>query len=154
VSILALVLAPWWIFRFSLDVTNDVLNRKSLAALGWSNLARLMPILYHYQTQFFGLRNWSILWILAFGTLLMRCRQIWRNDVKWLVLTVLLVFSGYTSIYLISPYSVAPFDVLWHLRTSASRLFIHFVPLIVLALARLYSEPSRGGTFTGWSMKH
>jgi hypothetical protein len=144
VSILILVLAPWWIFRFSLDLTNDVLNQKNLAALGWSNLARLMPILYHYQTQFFGLRNWNILWILAFGTLLIRFRQIWRSDVKWLVLTVFLIFSGYTSIYLITPYSVAPFDVLWHLRTSASRLFIHFVPLIVLVLARIYSEPCGG----------
>jgi hypothetical protein len=146
-SILVLLLAPWWIFRFSLTLTNDVLNRSSiLAALRWENFQRIKLVLYHYQAQFFELRNWNLLWIMAFGVLVFRFKQILRSDLKYVALAILSVFSAYTAVYFITPYKVAPYDVLWHLRTSASRLFIHFVPLILFGMAKLYLDTTSGVT--------
>ncbi len=134
-----LVQGPWLIYKSTLHVTNDVVNRRALlAAMRWTLVERLPPILYHYQTQVFGLRNWNIVWILFLLALILRGKHIMKTEGKYLVLPVLLSLLVYTSIYLITPR-----DLVWHLKTSASRVFLHFLPVVVFALAWLYAEEKK-----------
>ncbi|MEW5979537.1 MAG: hypothetical protein AB1898_27385 [Acidobacteriota bacterium] len=135
-AIVLVVLAPWLAFRVGIEVSNDVINQKNiLEAMHWNTLSRIPAILYHYQGHIFGFKNWNLLWVLAFGLLAVRFRSLWRSDLRYVVLAVALPLLVYTGTYLVTPYHEAPFDVLWHLRTSASRLLIHVVPVVVFGLA-------------------
>ena len=51
-----------------------------------------------------------------------------------------LTLVAYMSVYLITPYTVPPFDVTWHLRTSASRLLLHVLPQVVFLIGLAFGE--------------
>jgi hypothetical protein len=145
IVILCAVLFPWFSFRASIDVTNDVINKETiLAGWKWENLERIKPILYQYQAQFFGPKNWNIVWVLFFGTIIFRPRRLIKRDFRYIMLPLTLVIFAYSTVYLIMP-----FDPEWHLKTSVSRLFLHFLPLIVFFLARSYVEESKTNTKQG-----
>ncbi len=138
--ILLVIQGPWLIYRFSLQVGNDVINRDALmASFTWMTLKRIVPILYHYQTQIFGPKNWNVVWIVFLGSLIYRFKRIFQCQVKYILLPILLTVLVYTSIYFITPR-----DVVWHLKTSASRVSLHFLPLIIFFLAGLYAEEKQG----------
>jgi hypothetical protein len=136
VLIFCAVLYPWLSFRASLDLSNDVINKGTiLTGWRWENLRRIKPILYQYQAQFFGPKNWNIVWVLFFGTIIARPKRLMTGDFRFIIVPLTLVLSAYTTVYFIMP-----FDVEWHLRTSVSRLFLHFLPLVIFFLARSYLE--------------
>ena len=134
--ILLFIQGPWLIYRHSLQVGNDVVNRQAIAAsFTWSTLQRIGPILYHYQSQVFGPKNWNIVWIVFLGSLLCRFRRILQSQVMYVLIPILLTSFVYTSVYLFTPR-----DVVWHLKTSASRVSLHLLPLVIFFLAVLYAE--------------
>lgn len=136
---------PWLIYRTSLQVHNDVVNQETiLASLTWGNLKRIKPILYHYQSQVFGLKNWNIVWIVFLGSLLYRFRRILQSQVKYILAPIFLAGLIYTWVYFITPR-----DVAWHLKTSASRVFLHFLPLVIFFLADVYAEEKQGWSSGG-----
>jgi hypothetical protein len=138
--ILMTIEGPWLIYRTSLQVHNDVVNQETiLSSLTLENLKRVKPILYHYQSQVFGLKNWNIVWIVFLGSLLCRFRRIFQSQVKYLLALIFLAGLIYTWVYFITPR-----DVVWHLRTSASRIFLHFLPLVIFFLADVYAEEKKG----------
>jgi len=51
-----------------------------------------------------------------------------------------MTFSIYTSAYF-----MAFNDVAWHLKTSVSRLMVHFVPLVVFGFACAYLDSTQTG---------
>jgi hypothetical protein len=127
---------PWLIYRTSLQVHNDVINQEAiLSNLTWGNLKRIGPILYHYQSQVFGIKNWNIVWIVFLGSLLYRFRRILHSQAKYILAPIFLAGLTYTWVYFITPR-----DVAWHLKTSASRVFLHFLPLVIFFLADVYVE--------------
>ncbi|HVN79607.1 MAG TPA: hypothetical protein VMW38_11470 [Terriglobia bacterium] len=126
---------PWLAFRVYFHLSNDVVNKDALwASLHWSTLKRLVPIFYAYQTQIWGLRNWNLVWIALLVVLVLRGKSIVKTDSIYLLLPILMCLLVYTSIYLITPR-----DVVWHLKTSVSRVYLHFLPLTVFFLARVYA---------------
>ncbi|HET6961814.1 MAG TPA: hypothetical protein VFJ27_04940, partial [Terriglobia bacterium] len=54
-----------------------------------------------------------------------------------------LTLAAYMSVYLITPYTLPPFDVTWHLRTSASRLLLHLLPQVVFLVGLAFGETDR-----------
>jgi hypothetical protein len=126
---------PWLMFRASFRLSNDVVNKDALwASLHWSTLKRVGPILYQYQTQIFGLKNWNLIWISFLVVLVLRGKAIMKKDARYLLFPILMCVLVYTAIYLISPR-----DVIWHLKTSVSRVYLHFLPITVFLLARVYA---------------
>lgn len=110
--------------------SGPALNAQNLAA----GIRKLPAILYAYQIQFFGPKKWNIIWILFIIALLVRFKKALYENILWLTSAILLVFAGYTLIYMNSP------DLSWHLDTTVSRLFIHFLPVVVLWLALMFKE--------------
>ena len=98
---------------------------------------RMPAILYEYQIQFFGPKKWNIVWVLFILGFILGFKKIFLKDIFPVTLGILLIFSGYSIVYMLSS---APQGFGWHLSTSGSRLFIHFVPIIVLWLALLFNE--------------
>ncbi len=98
---------------------------------------RIPAILYEYQIQFFGPKKWNIIWIVFITGFVLGFKKIFSKDILPVTLAILLVFSGYSIVYMLSS---VPQGFGWHLSTSGSRLFIHFLPITVLWLALLFKE--------------
>lgn len=98
---------------------------------------RIPAILYEYQIQFFGPKKWNIVWVLFIMGFIGGFKKIFSEEVFPVTLAILLVFLGYTAVYMLSS---APQGFGWHLSTSGSRLFLHFVPIVVLWLALMFKE--------------
>jgi hypothetical protein len=141
ICILAVALMPWYRFQDSLGSRNDVINSDAVTAgLTWGSLSRVGPILYHLQTQVFGPKNWNLVWILFGAAVGLRRRVLLRSPAVFVACAVGLALAAYMSVYLITPYGVPPFDVTWHLRTSASRLLLHVLPLVVFLIGLAFGE--------------
>ncbi|MDD3296592.1 MAG: glycosyltransferase family 39 protein [Candidatus Omnitrophica bacterium] len=126
VALLIPALALKWITSAGLE--NHTVNALAFSNFQLSNIKRIPMILYSYQKQFFGIKRWNILWIIFFGTALCRFRKLLEGDKKYLTIGISLIFAGYTAVFILSP---GPQE---DLRT-VSRLFLHFLPLIVFFVA-------------------
>ena len=144
VCILAVVLTPWYRFQISLGLRNDVINREALVSgLQWANLNRVGPILYHFQTQVFGPKNWNLVWVLFCVAVGLRRKVLLRLPAASVLCVVASVLVAYAGVYLVTPYGVPPFDVAWHLRTSASRLLLHVLPQVVFLIGLAFGETEK-----------
>lgn len=112
-----------------------------LGKFGLTNLTtafkRVPLILYEYQIQFFGPKKWNLVWILFVAGFISNIKTAFSKELLPVTLAIMFIFSAYGVIYMVTPQAIS-----WHLSTSASRLFIHFVPLIVLWLAILSEKLS------------
>lgn len=98
---------------------------------------RIPAILYEYQIQFFGPKKWNIIWILFIAGFISGFKKIFSKEIFSVTLAIFLVLSGYSVVYMLSS---VPQGFGWHLSTSGSRLFLHFVPIVVLWLALMFEE--------------
>jgi hypothetical protein len=97
-----------------------------------SNIKRIPLILYEYQRQFFGPKKWNIIWIIFLLSFIFNIKRLLAGDGRFLTLTILFIFCGYTAVYMLTPQNIT-----WHLSTTASRFFIHFVPIVILWLSEI-----------------
>ncbi|MCX5667106.1 MAG: glycosyltransferase family 39 protein [Candidatus Omnitrophica bacterium] len=109
----------------------------SLASKIITGFRRIPAILYEYQIQFFGPKKWNMIWMLFIAGFILGFKKIFSKEIFPVTLAILLVFSGYSIVYMLSS---APQGFGWHLSTSGSRLFLHFVPMVVLWLALIFKE--------------
>jgi hypothetical protein len=116
------------------DFTGTQISMASKIITGFK---RIPAILYEYQIQFFGPKKWNMIWILFITGFILGFKRIFSKDIFPVTLAVILVFAGYSVVYMLSQ---APQGFGWHLSTSGSRLFIHFVPIVVLWLVLMFKE--------------
>jgi hypothetical protein len=109
----------------------------SLCSKIMTGFERIPAILYEYQIQFFGPKKWNMVWVIFIASLIPGCKKIFSKEVFPATLAVFFALSGYSIVYMLSS---APQGFGWHLSTSGSRLFIHFVPIVVLWLALMFKE--------------
>ena len=135
---------PWYLFKDSLGLRNDVINSETVTVgLSWNRLSRVGPILYHLQTQLFGPKNWNLVWILLCAAVGLRRKVLLRAPAVFVLGAMGLTLAAYMSVYLITPYTVPPFDVSWHLRTFASRLLLHGLPQVVFLIGLAFGETEK-----------
>lgn len=103
-----------------------------------AGLNRIPAILYEYQIQFFGPKKWNIIWILLIaGTIWGLYKKVLSKNLAPLAISIMFTFLGYSAVYILSS---PPQGIGWHLSTTGSRLLMHFVPIVVLFLAILFSK--------------
>lgn len=109
---------------------------------GPSDLARILlniknvpSILYEYQIQFFGPKKWNIVWIIFLFTFVANFKNSFSRGIRFITVTLIFIFLGYTSIYIMLSKSIT-----WYLSTTASRFFIHFLPLVLFWLVLIFKE--------------
>ena len=102
-----------------------------------TGLKRIPAILYEYQIQFFGPKKWNIVWILFISGFVFGFKKIFSKNIFPATLSILFVFAGYSVVYMLSS---TPRGIGWHLSTSGSRLFLHFVPIVVFWMALMFKE--------------
>ncbi len=145
VLVLLVLLLPWQVVKFSLGLRNYLANQETIGAgFGWENFNRIGTILYFLQTQFFGPNNWNLIWVCLFAAVFLRHQALLRPPASVVALSVMLVLTAYLSVYLLTPYSILPFDLTWHLRTSASRLLLHVLPQVTFLIALAFGKVEPG----------
>jgi len=121
-----------------LAVNSDFIHsQSSLPVRLITGIERIPAILYEYQIQFFGPKRWNIIWILFIAGFFIGFKRIFSKDMFPLTAAIILIFLGYSAVYMLSS---APQGFGWHLSTSGSRLFIHFVPIVALWLVLLFKK--------------
>lgn len=137
-SLLAVIVYVLILQSAGLAVNSDFTGTQvSMASKIITGFNRIPAILYEYQIQFFGPKKWNIVWVLFIMGLVLRFKKIFLKEIFPVTLVIFLIFSGYSIVYMLSS---APQGFGWHLSTSGSRLFLHFVPIVVLWLALMFKE--------------
>ncbi|MDD5496475.1 MAG: hypothetical protein PHP46_05195 [Candidatus Omnitrophica bacterium] len=137
-SVLAVAAYLLIVHSIGLAVNEDfALSQASPASRILTGIKRIPAILYEYQIQFFGPKKWNIIWVLFIAGFIAKFRKSFSKDILPATLAIAFVFAGYTAIYMLS---AAPQGFGWHLSTSGSRLFIHFLPITVFWLVLIFKE--------------
>jgi len=139
--IVALVAGPWLALRASEKLDNEVFRFSSVGLERFTDVLGKLDwipvILYEFQKQFFGPKKWNIIWILFLVLLVMNFKTSFVGNMKYVSLSIILILFFYGSVYMLIPIK-GPIN--WYLGSTISRLFIHFVPLVVFWLAMICNE--------------
>ncbi|HEY2843379.1 MAG TPA: hypothetical protein VGJ09_07005, partial [Bryobacteraceae bacterium] len=106
----------------------DVFRPLSAATLVEGS-TRLGVILPHFGKAVLMAKNWGLVWLCAACTLVQLAVQRRREAATWGV-TLLLILAAFTL-----PYMLTLKDLEWHLFTSANRLLLQLVPMVILGAA-------------------
>jgi len=136
IILLLSVLAAWYGYKSAHAIDNDVLTRSNMEKIDLIGMVKRVPyIINEYQRQIFGFKKWNIVWVLFIMAAVYLCKMklIRRYAVILFPIAGLLIF--YTGIYLVTHQ-----DISWHLKSTGSRIFLHFLPLGVLVIAFAVKE--------------
>ncbi|NQT06836.1 MAG: glycosyltransferase family 39 protein [Candidatus Omnitrophica bacterium] len=137
--LIVLILASPWLFIVkSAGLENEVYKFESIGAnrfiSSFTNLDRLPRILYEFQKQFFGPKKWNIVWIIFMALFILNIKTVFRGELKYPTLLLILVIAAYGYSYLLIPLKPGE-PINWNVGSTLSRLFIHFTPLAVYWIA-------------------
>lgn len=136
VLIILVIYFPWMWIKSSAHLENDEIKAANMSPVNViRNYDRIVPIVYEYQKQFFGPKKWNLAWILFIALFCLNFKKAFLKDTKFLTFSIIFALGGYAFIYMITNQ-----DVKWHLSTTVSRFFIHFVPAVCYWLACILKE--------------
>lgn len=124
---------PWHALRRLLDISTEPF------AVGTTTFERLPTVVASLASTMARLDLWGLLWWLALPAcawwLVERLRRRARSD-RWdaqraLDVPPLLLMAGLG--FIVTAYLTSPYDVAWHLQTSAERLLLQLLPVTALA---------------------
>ena len=138
---MALICGPWLALRSTMRLDNEVLRLNEMG-LGrflkiFTRLDRIPVILYEFQKQFFGPKKWNLIWLVFFSLIVLKIKDSFSGETRYLVLSVILILLFYAGVYLLIP---TEGSINWYLGSTVSRLFIHFVPVVVFWAALTCSK--------------
>jgi len=140
ISLALLIGLPWIYIVNTTQLENEAYELGTLGLgrlfTSFLNFDRCPRIAYEFQKQFFGPKKWNIVWIVFLALFALNLRNVFKNNMKYITILLLLIMAGYAYVYLLMPLKEGePINI--YISTSLSRLFIHFTPLCVYWVASL-----------------
>ncbi len=135
--IIVLINAPWFWFKSSLGLVNDVVNRTNLSeSIIINNLSRVQAVIAWAVKQMFLVNSWNLLWVFSSVIMILNFRKLFKLPSLPVFLSLLLYCGAWGFIFILSPY-----DINWHLATSFNRLMLQITPLVLfLDCLLIYQE--------------
>ncbi|MFC1508564.1 hypothetical protein ACFL60_02630 [Candidatus Omnitrophota bacterium] len=137
IFILGLLTLPMFLLKraTAANIPNQAMSVKLLSDFKFANFQRIVPILYDYQKQFFGIKKWNLVWVLFIISVFLgfKRRVLFSKEIKFLSIAIGLIFLAHTSFFMISE------DVIIYLRAQ-NRMLIHFLPLVVFFIACIFQK--------------
>lgn len=124
----------------SANITNQAVSIKLFSEFRLQNLFRISPIIYAYQKQLFGVKYWNLTGVLFLISAFLAYRRkiLFNKEFRFLTIAIGLIFLAHISFFMISK------DVRQYLA-PLSRMFLHFLPLVVFFIAIIFQhEETRG----------
>lgn len=136
VAVIFTILLPWLVVKHSAhlvstDVAEIYLNPLCMA----KQLYKFGPILYEFQREAFGPKKWNMVWIAVLFAAAFNFKKIFRGELKYVSIMLMLTVCGYVYFYLISSVEITFF-----LTKTWSRFLIHFLPIAVYWLALILKD--------------
>lgn len=133
---LAVLSLPMFLLKHATasNIANQAMSVKLLSDFKVENFHRILPIIYDYQKQFFGIKAWNLVWVLFIISVFLGFKRgvLFGKDVRFLTIALGLVFLAHVSFFMISG------DVTIYLR-ALNRMLLHFLPLVVFFIARVFA---------------
>lgn len=132
------------LFKIHLPVSqsNDLFTGNALTVILSKILdpTRYISIFKHLASELIHLGDWhmSIVIILAIYGWIVGIKKSYEDSMvsRWIIILPLLQLAVYFGIYL-----VTPFDLVWHMNYSMSRLLIHLFPMALLWFFLIVNTP-------------
>jgi 4-amino-4-deoxy-L-arabinose transferase-like glycosyltransferase len=126
----------WFAYFHMIGFSNEFVNKETLhLSAAIKHLGRIPLILYEYEKHIFGPKKWNISYLVFLLGFVFYFRKSFLGNFKYITLSILLSFAGYSFFYLITP-----LEIRYHLQTSGSRMLIHFLPVTVFWIGYLARE--------------
>lgn len=123
-SLFAVFSVPWNVYKTYLDINNEFTPNMNIATI-LGNSSRILTSLKFVIHLLFKQNNlYNLSWYLYLLSIPVNWRGFLKRPVAFLNILLLGQIAAYFFIYLIIPY-----EILFVLRTSSDRLFLHLTPL-------------------------
>lgn len=143
-AVTSLLILPWIYLRIKLGPSQTFIKKDILDMGYFICLAkeRILPILYEFQANAFGLKKWNMLWPVFMTLFIINYRWSWKTPLKYITALIVSVFILYFLFYLgVDPLAFGRGrDYAFSLRSGMNRHLIHALPLIMFWLACLFKE--------------
>lgn len=135
-SIVLIFSLVWFGHLNMTGLSHETINRETFKLSVFAkNLNRIPFILYEYEKHIFGPKKWNISLLVFLAGLVFYFKTAFKGHFKYITLSILLAFLGYTFVFIITP-----LEIRYHLRTTGSRLLLHFLPIVVFWVGYLAKE--------------
>ena len=127
-----LIILPWLIISTGMPTFSEEENypgRLTMSAI-IGNFSRAPTISSSFCKEFLDIKRWNILWILSGIAVIGSFRLILKSPIKYIFLILLLDFTMFVLVYIITPW-----DVKELISCSMTRLIIQIAPLAVFLSA-------------------
>ncbi|MCG2705212.1 MAG: glycosyltransferase family 39 protein [Candidatus Omnitrophica bacterium] len=136
VGIICALETAWFIFIHRMGLSNEFINMDTLKlSVFINNLDRIPLVLYDCQKHIFGPKKWNISLLVFTAGFILYFKRSFSGYFKYITLSILLAFLGYSAFYLITP-----LEIRYHLQTAGSRTLLHFLPIVVFWIGYLGKE--------------
>lgn len=133
IAIICALEAAWFIFIHKMGFSNEFINKDTLKlSVFINNLDRIPLVLYDLQKHIFGPKKWNISLLVFTAGFILYFKKSFGGYFKYITLSILLAFLGYSAFYLITP-----LEIRYHLQTAGSRTLLHFLPIVVFWIGYL-----------------
>jgi len=151
-AIIAVIAAPWVCLKMSAAAVNSDmdLSKVTIGSI-WQNVKDIPVLLNLFQQEVFGPKKWNIFWILVFGCAIWKWKSLWRGEVFYMTLFLLVSAIGYFTAYM----CITGGDLYFYVNTTISRFMLHFTGVSAFFLANLVWDEVRvtglikGGEISG-----
>jgi len=141
IFVVCLFVLGWLGYRTSLGLVNENFNFSMITQEKLvSGIQKIPVILYEYQKQIFGFKKWNIAWVILLFLFITRFKASFKGYTLYATLAILLFFAGYSAVYIFSAVEIDFF-----LRKTASRFFIHILPVAIFWIASMTKEDDIAG---------
>ncbi|MEA3305783.1 MAG: glycosyltransferase family 39 protein, partial [Candidatus Omnitrophota bacterium] len=138
-SFLFIVIAAgslWFACMNSIGLSNEFINKDTFKlSVAMGNIDRIPLIAYEYQKHVFGPKKWNISLLVFFAGFILYFKKAFSGYFKYITLSILSAFFGYTLFYLFTP-----LEIRYHLQTSGSRVLLHLLPVVIFWIGYLAKE--------------
>lgn len=127
-----LIILPWFIISSGMPAFLEEENYPGHLTMSTiiENFSRTPVILSSFLKEFLDIKRWNVFWILFGIALISSFRFTLKSSIKYILLILLLDFSMFVLVYIITPW-----DVKALISCSMTRLIIQITPLAVFLSA-------------------
>jgi hypothetical protein len=142
IFMLTLLSLPMFLLKYftSANITNQAISIKQFYNFRLKDLCRILPIVYAYQKQLFGVKYWNLTGVLFLISAFLACKRgvLFNKEFRPLTIVIGFIFLAHISFFMISK------DVRQYL-TPLSRMLLHFLPLVIFFIAVVFQYEERRG---------
>ena len=136
-GLIAVIAAPWFAVKAAAGAVNSDINLAELtAARIWRNVKDIPILLDLFQQQVFGPKKWNIFWILVAGCAVWKRKYLWKGEIFYATLFLLVSSIGYFAGYMCTTGN----NLFFYVNTTISRFMLHFSGISMFFLASLVYE--------------